>query len=116
MKIDKAELFHRAWNTYHAERQEGRETSFGECLRRSWATMKAKVRNAEAIKAAKEAAGITEEVRTWSQWKEEGREVIHGSHNLFQVTLERTSKPGKTYTASYFGYSQTTDQPQEEAA
>lgn len=114
--MNRSELFNRAWATYHAERQEGRETPFADCLKRSWATMKAKARNAEAITAAAQAAGITEEVKTWSQWKEAGREVLHGSKALFQVTLEKTSKPGKTYTASYFGFSQTTDEPQEAKA
>ena len=75
--------------------------SFSEALRRAWQGAKA---NQERIREAKEAAGITEEVRTWSGWKAAGREVQHGSKAIFQVIL--ISSKGD-YKASFFGISQT---------
>ena len=63
-------------------------------------------RNTDAIEAAKNAEGITEEVKTWYGWKESGRIVKHGSKNVFQVLLE-TATPGKSYIASFFMESQT---------
>lgn len=63
-------------------------------------------RNQEVIEAAKKAEGITEDVKTWFEWKESGRIVKHGSKNVFQVVLE-TATPGKTYIGSFFTLSQT---------
>ena len=62
---------------------------------------------AKAIEAAKQAAGIVEEVKTWSAWKEAGFEVLHGSKALFGVDLIHGSKgDGQTYKARFFGQSQ----------
>lgn len=60
--------------------------------------------NAESAKAA---AGITEEVRTWSGWRELGYEVMHGSKALFGCVLIWGSKgDGAVYNARFFGASQ----------
>ena len=63
-------------------------------------------RNEQIIEAAKQAEGITEEVKTWFGWKQSGRVVSHGAKNVFQVVLE-TSTPGKSCIASFFLQSQT---------
>ena len=115
MKYDKGQIMRRAWDAYHDARRHGMRISFSECLRKAWASAKAAARNANAIKAAKAAAGIAEEieVKTWYQWKTENREVIHGSKAAFKAVLEKVSQPGKVYTASFFTASQTTAEPQE---
>lgn len=80
---------------------------FSECLHRAWEAAKAAAKNAEAIKAAKEAAGVTEETRTWYDWTQNGFEVAHGSKALFQAVIATPLKgEGKTFKASYFGLSQ----------
>lgn len=92
----------RAWELY---RKGG--LSFAECLHRSWQAEKAAPVNAQRIQEAKEAAGIAEECRTWSDWKKLGFEVIHGSKALFGCDLIWASKgDGKTYKARFFGFSQ----------
>lgn len=113
--IDRSRIFTRAWVIYHEERRAGRQTAFKECLKRSWAREKTSVANNQKIEEAIKEYGITEEVKTWYGWKESGREVIHGQKALFQVKLNKQTN-GKEYTASFFGYSQTTDEPQEEKA
>ena len=56
------------------------------------------------------AAGIGEEARTWSGWRELGREVIHGSKALFGAALIWGSKgDGAVYNARFFGLSQTVE-------
>ena len=68
---------------------------------------KAQPVNAERIEAAKAAAGITEEVNTWSGWRDAGFEVQHGSKALFGVDLIYGSKgDGAIYKARFFGASQ----------
>lgn len=53
-------------------------------------------------------SGVSERVRTWYGWTLEGREVIHESKCLFQVTIkDGTRGDGKTKVLSYFGESQT---------
>ena len=80
-----------------------------EALTRAWASEKAKPINAARIEAAKAAAGITEEVRTWAGWRDAGYEVIHGSKALFGIDLIYASKgTGATYKARFFGISQVT--------
>ena len=64
--------------------------------------------NAELVEQAKQAAGISETVNTWSGWRETGYEVKHGEKCLFQVQLhDEVRGPGKTFKASFFGASQT---------
>lgn len=97
----------RAWRNY---REHGGEISFAEALHRSWISAKAEPVNAARIEAAKQAAGIEEEARTWSGWKEAGREVMHGSKALFGVELIWGSRgDGATYKARFFGISQTAE-------
>lgn len=82
--------------------------SFSEALHRAWLSTKAESVNAERIDAAKAAAGIVEAVNTWSGWKAEGREVIHGEKAAFQVDLIYGSKgDGAIYRASFFTQMQT---------
>ena len=102
-KYDLSAIMKKAWTIYKA----GKVETFGEALHRAWASAKAKPINAERIEAAKAAAGITEEVMTWSEWKKAGYEVRHGSKMLFQVSLIWASKgDGAEYKASFFGRSQ----------
>lgn len=92
----------RAWELF---RKKG--LPFAECLHRAWGSAKAEPVNAERISRAKEAAGITEETHTWSDWKKLGYEVLHGSTALFGVDLIHASKgDGATYKARFFGASQ----------
>lgn len=92
----------RAWRNY---RKGG--LTFAEALHRSWISAKAETVNAERIRQAADAAGITEPVNTWASWKAAGYEVIHGSRCLFKAVLIWGSKgDGATYTGSFFGQSQ----------
>ena len=103
MKYDLSRIMLRAWRLYR--KTEG--LSFGEALHRSWISAKAEPVNAERIETAKQEAGIVEEVKTWSGWKEAGFEVIHGSKALFGCDLIHGSKgDGATYKARFFGASQ----------
>lgn len=102
MKYNLSEIMHKAWELF---RKLG--ISFSECLHRAWGSAKAEPVNAARVQEAMEAAGIGEEVNTWSHWKELGYEVIHGSKALFGVDLIWASKgDGKTYKARFFGASQ----------
>ena len=102
MKYNLSEIMTRAWKLF---RKLG--LSFSECLHRAWITAKAAEVNAERIAAAKAAAGITEETRTWSGWRDAGFEVVHGSKALFGAVLIWGSKgDGAEYKASFFGASQ----------
>lgn len=103
-KYDLCKIMTRAWQIY---RKSAGKLLFGEALHRAWQSAKAEPVNAERIEAAKKAAGITEECRTWAGWKAEGLEVIHGSKALFGADLIHGSKgDGATYKARFFGRSQ----------
>ena len=98
------EIMFRAWRLYRAND----ELSFPEALHRSWMAAKAEPINADRVAAAKAAAGVEEEARTWSGWRELGREVIHGSKALFGAALIWATKgDGAIYNARFFGFSQT---------
>ena len=98
------EIMLRAWRLYRSNKG----LSFAESLRRSWLSAKAEPINAARIERAKAEAGITEEVKTWSGWRDAGREVIHGSTALFGVALIWGAKGyGAIYNARFFGLSQT---------
>lgn len=106
MAWDLKGIMSRAWRLFRANG----EISFREALHRSWMSEKAVSVNAARIEAAKVEAGISEEVRTWSGWKEIGREVIHGSKALFGCDLIWGSRgDGKVYKARFFGLSQTAE-------
>ena len=95
-------IMFRAWNNY----RKGTGT-FSESLHRAWLSEKAIPINAARITAAKTAAGITEDVKTWNDWKLSGYEVIHGSKALFGCDLIYGSKgDGAIYKARFFGASQ----------
>lgn len=102
MRYDLRDIMHRAWAIFRKA-----AVTFAEALHRAWQSAKAEPINAERIAAAQTAAGITEECRTWADWKRQGLEVIHGSKAVFQAILIHASKgDGATYTASFFGRSQ----------
>lgn len=91
--------------------------NFAECLRRSWASEKAKPINAARIAEAKAAAGIPAEIDTdtYTGFKARGFEVIHGMKCLFQVELIHASKGANAiYKASFFSIDQV--QPIQAAA
>lgn len=97
-----SEIMTRAWKNF---RKGG--VSFSEALHRAWLTAKAKSINTAQIAAAKAAAGITEVVNTWAEWRRLGYEVVHGSRALFSCTLIYGSKgDGATYKASFFSVAQ----------
>ena len=99
---DMRKVMSRAW-------QISRKFDLGsrEALHRAWLSEKAKPVNATRIAEAKAAAGITEPTATWSEWKAQGFEVIHGSKALFGCTLIWGSHgDGAVYKASFFGASQ----------
>lgn len=103
MKYNLSHIMTRAWRLYRKEKG----LSFGEALHRSWLSAKAEPMNAARVEAAKAAAGIVEEVKTWSGWKEAGFEVVHGSRAVFAVNLIHGSRgDGKSYRASFFTRSQ----------
>ncbi len=102
MKWNLSEIMSHAWRIFRKL-----EISFAEALHRAWISAKAQPVNAERIEAAKQAAGIVEEVKTWSGWREAGFEVQHGSKALFGVDLIYGSKgDGVIYKARFFGASQ----------
>lgn len=102
MRYNLRNIMLRAWKNY---RKGG--MTFAEALHRAWISEKAIETNEQTIEAAKAAAGITEETKTWSEWKAAGYEVIHGMKALFGCTLIWGSKgDGATYKARFFGASQ----------
>lgn len=102
MKYDLKAIMTAAWRNYTKY-----PISFSEALHRAWLSAKAEPVNARRIEDAKAAAGVLEEVRTWSGWKEAGYEVVHGSKALFGADLIYGSKgDGAIYKARFFGASQ----------
>ena len=103
-KFDLSRIMTRAWEVF---RKNAGGISFGEALHRSWAAAKARPENDDRIAAAKAAAGVTEDCKSWSDWRKAGFEVIHGSKALFGCDLIWATKgDGKTYKARFFGASQ----------
>ena len=103
MMYNRQEIMLKAWQL--SRKYTG--LSFAECLRRAWAVAKAAPVNAQRVAAAAAAAGISEAVATWAEWKRAGYQVIHGSKALFQTELIYASKGiGAVYLASFFGASQ----------
>lgn len=102
MKYDLSRIMHKAWELFRKL-----EISFSEALHRAWLIAKAEPINAQRIEAAKAAAGITEETKTWNDWKLAGYEVIHESKALFGCDLIYGSRgDGAVYKARFFGASQ----------
>ena len=112
-KYDLRKIMVRAWKNFRTAKK---PLTFGEALHRAWLSAKAEPVNAARIEAAKQAAGIAEDVKTWAEWKKVGLEVIHGQKCLFQVDLIYGSKgDGAIYKASFFGVSQVAE-PEQAAA
>lgn len=102
MKYDLKAIMGHAWRIFRKA-----AVTFAEALHRAWISAKAEPINAQRIRDAAAAAGVVEDVKTWSGWKAAGYEVAHGSKALFQVALIWGSKgDGAVYTASLFGASQ----------
>ena len=102
MKYNLSKIMRRAWEFF----RKGALT-FSEALHRAWLVAKAEPVNAQRISETKTAAGIVEEVNTWSGWKKAGYEVVHGSKCLFGCDLIYGSKgDGAIYKARFFGISQ----------
>ena len=102
MKFDLSKIMARGWKNY---RKGG--LTFSEALHRAWLSEKAAPINAARIEAAKSAAGISEDVATWADWREQGFAVIHGSKAVFGVELIHGSKgDGAVYKARFFTASQ----------
>lgn len=108
MKYNKIQIMKKAWEIYRKfQKSKKNQITFGEALHRAWNSVKARPINDRKIADAKKAAGITEEVNTWTGWRDHGFEVIHGSKALFSVDLIYASKgDDATYKASFFGWSQ----------
>lgn len=102
MKYDLKTIMKKAWKIFRKA-----EITFSEALHRAWLSAKAIEINQNRIEKAKEAAEVTEETNTWSEWKKLGYEVIHGSEAFFGADLIWGSKgDGAIYKARFFGRSQ----------
>lgn len=102
MRYNLSQIMTTAWKLFHKL-----EITFSEALHRAWMSAKAAPVNAQRIEDAKAAAGVTEEINTWSGWRDAGFEVIHGSKALFGCNLIYASKgDGAVYKARFFGASQ----------
>lgn len=101
-KFNLREIMLRAWRNF---RKGG--VSFAEALHRAWQSAKAAPINAQRIAEAKAAAGVLEDCKTWSGWRDAGYEVTHGSKALFGADLIYASHgDGAIYKARFFGASQ----------
>lgn len=108
MKYNLSAIMRRAWRLY----REAEGMTFAEALHRAWVSEKAAPVNASRIEAAKQAAGVVEEVKTWAGWRDAGYMVNHGSKALFGCDLIHGSRgDGKVYRARFFGASQVTAIP-----
>lgn len=94
MKYNLSQIMRAAWRFF----RKGVQT-FTQALRLAWA-------NAKAHSAAKAAAGITEETHSWSGWRQQGHEVVHGSKAMYKVVLADPATKSGTRLVSYFGTSQ----------
>lgn len=101
-KYDLQAIMTKAWKIFRKV-----QVTFAEALHRAWLSAKAEEINQKRIERARSAAGVTEEVNTWSGWKALGYEVVHGCKALFGAELIWGSKgDGATYKARFFGRSQ----------
>lgn len=101
-KYDLQAIMTKAWKIFRKN-----QIAFAEALHRSWLSAKAVEINQKRIAQSRQAAGVAEEVNTWSGWKVLGYEVVHGSKALFGTELIWGSKgDGATYKARFFGRSQ----------
>ena len=101
-KYDLSMIMKKAWKIFRKV-----QVTFAEALHRSWLSAKAEEINQKRIERARSAAGVTEEVNTWSGWKALGYEVVHGCKALFGAELIWGSRgDNAVYKASFFGRSQ----------
>ena len=61
MKYNLSEIMHKAWKLYRKG-----VSSFAEALHRAWNSAKAEPINAQRIEEAQQAAGVAEQVNTWT--------------------------------------------------
>lgn len=102
MKYNLSQIMKKAWEIFRKV-----QVTFAEALHRGWLSAKAVEINQNRIDRAKSAAGVTEKVNTWSEWKKLGYAVLHGSKSLFGADLIWGSKgDGVIYKAWFFGWSQ----------
>jgi hypothetical protein len=102
-KYNLSRIMLKAWKIY----RKTKGINFAEALHRAWLSAKAEEINAKRIENAKQAAGVTEQIETYSKWRELGYEVLHGSKALFGVSLIWGSRgDNKEYQARFFGASQ----------
>lgn len=94
MKYHLSSIMRAAWRFFRKG-----AASFSQAMRMAWS-------NEKAHRAAREAAGITEETHTWAGWKQLGYEVRHGSKAMFQTAITDPTTRSGTRRASYFGRSQ----------
>lgn len=87
-KYNLSDIMAHAWRIF----RKAAGLAFSECLHRAWAAAKAAPMNADTIRKAAEAAGVSSEVNTWAGWRRLGFEVVHGSKALFQAVLIYASK------------------------
>ena len=103
MRYNLSKIMLKAWKVY----RKTKGISFAEALHRAWLSAKAEKVNTKRIEQRKADAGITEEINTYTGWKQLGYEVLHGSKALFNCCLIWGSRgDGATYKASFFGESQ----------
>ena len=95
VKYNLKNIMTKAWTLVKA-----RAMTISTALKKAWADAKAFI---EAINDNL----ITETVHTWYGWKTLGREVIHNSTALFQITVSDAKTKSGTRIVSYFGESQT---------
>ena len=101
MKYNTSDIMKKAWKNH----RHGQD--FSTALKRAWLSAKARPLNDAKVEATKLLLGIKEECKTYSEWKETGYEVIHGSKALFGVDLIWHGKgEGVSYKARFFGRSQ----------
>lgn len=105
-KYNLSKLMHKAWNLFRKAAKKAAIT-FSAALKAAWAWLKVQAANAAKVAAAAVEAGITSEYHTWYGWKMNGREVIHDSKAMFQVTVADPTTKSGTRVESYFTIDQT---------
>ena len=93
--FNKSQIMKNAWAIY---KKVFNSYSFAECLKIAWSNARLII---ETIYKK-----ISEKVHTWYGWKMLGKEVIHESKCLGQVTIIDPTTNKGTRVLSYFGESQ----------
>ena len=103
---DLSALMRYAWSIYR--NKANKCETFGEALRRAWKAFDVAEPNHSKIDEAIHKLNISERVRTWFGWTEEGRKVKHDEKTILQVTVDYPERGiGKTRILSFFAESQT---------